>query len=175
VIIGDPFKFAIIIEVLKMWNPTDYNGFANGVLLFCVDGELFPNFVVNATLGYELQGHVFMDKLASPAVNNELYHMEAEKAFFEMHYITRPHYTSDIEENDCYNITPQILSDNRCQVFAVSNGEQVRILASRLNNYLFRESRYDLRKLDISEIFLPINELNEIVSELKIFIQTVFD
>ena len=160
-VIGDPFKFAIIIEVIKAWNPGDYKGFANGVLFFCVDGEIFPNFVVNATLGYELHNENFIDKLANPAVNAELYHMEKEKSFSEMYSITYPHYSSSAENDHRYNITPQEFSDKNCLVFAVSNGEQVRIMASG--------------STEISEVFLPINELNDIVSELKIFRQTTFD
>lgn len=39
-LIGDPYKFAIFINTVKEWNIDDT--FYSGVLLFSVDGGLFP-------------------------------------------------------------------------------------------------------------------------------------
>ncbi len=47
-ILGDPYKFSIIIDTIKEWNIDD--AFCNGVLIFCVDGNLFPKEIVTATL-----------------------------------------------------------------------------------------------------------------------------
>ena len=47
-IIGDPYKFAVIIERVKDWNTTvDLN---NGYFSLCVDGEIFPKYIINALL-----------------------------------------------------------------------------------------------------------------------------
>ncbi len=45
-IIGDPYKFAILSEVINEWNIDD--AFCNGVLLFCVNGDIYPKEVVTA-------------------------------------------------------------------------------------------------------------------------------
>ncbi len=43
-IIGDPYKFAILSGVINEWNID--NTFCNGVLLFCVNGDIYPKEVV---------------------------------------------------------------------------------------------------------------------------------
>ena len=52
-IIGDPYKFAILSGVINEWNIDDT--FCNGVLLFCVNGDIYPKEVVTATLGSEIE------------------------------------------------------------------------------------------------------------------------
>ena len=52
-IIGDPYKFAILSEVINEWNID--GTFCNGVLLFCVNGDMYLKEVVTATLGSEIE------------------------------------------------------------------------------------------------------------------------
>lgn len=44
-LIGNPYQFSIFVDVIKEWNQ-DKTSYRNGVLLFCVDGQLFPKEVV---------------------------------------------------------------------------------------------------------------------------------
>ena len=52
-IIGDPYKFAILSGVINEWNIDDT--FCNGVLLFCVNGDIYPKEVATATLRCEIE------------------------------------------------------------------------------------------------------------------------
>ena len=52
-IIGDSYKFAILSGEINEWNIDD--AFCNGVLLFCVNGDIYPKEVVTATLGSEIE------------------------------------------------------------------------------------------------------------------------
>ena len=74
----------------------------------------------------------------------------------------------NIEENYNFDISPASCSDNNCLIFAVSNGMQVRILASSDLEYIITESRYNLENIDISEVFISIEEWNEILSKLHV-------
>ena len=124
-IIGDPYKFAILSGVINEWNIDDT--FCNGVLLFCVNGDIYPKEVVTATLRCEIE--YLKQKLRSLAIDKRLYALPPQQAFAEIYGITFPEDT-DSDNEDCFDITPASLSDHNCFVFAVCNGVNVRVLAS---------------------------------------------
>lgn len=169
-IIGNPYQFSIFVKVIKEWN-SDESSFRNGVLLFCVDGELFPKEVLTATLSCEIPP--LKEKLMNLAIDVELCEMEKEKAFIEMYNTTFPKWDPewDNEGDICndyrYFLSPTILSDSGCHVYVVSNGERIRIMAAKLN-YVLEESAHDLNDLKISETFITCDELNKIIHELDI-------
>ncbi|NBK93527.1 hypothetical protein D5278_16345 [bacterium 1XD21-13] len=162
-ILGDPYKFAIIVKTIKEWNIDD--AFCNGVLLFCINGNIFPKEIFTATLKSEIRP--LKEKLEALTVEKTLFHMEKEKAFKKIYNIT---FLEDWDkENDYrFDITPLIFADKGCYVFAVSNGRQVRILAAELS-YIIEKSRHDLNKIQISEAILTHKELSGITSHLKIY------
>lgn len=162
-ILGNPYKFSIIIDIINEWNID--GAFCNGVLLFCIDGNIFPKEVVTATLKCEVQ--LLKDNLKNLTIDEELYNMQKDKAFIEIYNITFP---SDIDiDNDYrFDISPQSFSDCHCFIFAVSNGKQIRILASKLN-YIIEDSRHEFEDINVSETFIDISELNKIISEIDIF------
>ena len=49
-ILGNPYKFSVFISTIKEWNID--NEFCNGVLLFCIEGNIFPKKIVTATLKF---------------------------------------------------------------------------------------------------------------------------
>ena len=161
-ILGEPYKFSIIIDTIKEWNIDD--AFCNGVLIFCVDGNLFPKEIVTATFKGEVQ--LLKKNFKYLTVDEDLYNMQKDKAFVEIYNITFPE-DVDIDNDYRFYVSPQSFSDSDCYVFAISNGEQVRIMAAKLN-YIIKNSRHELKNLDISEAFITINELKKIISELDI-------
>ena len=126
-IIGDPYKFAILSEVINEWNIDDT--FCNGVLLFCVNGDIYPKEVVTATLRCEIE--YLKQKLRNITTDKRLYILPPQQAFAEIYGITFPE-DMDSDNEDCFDITPASLSDHNCFVFAVCNGVNVRVLASEL-------------------------------------------
>ncbi len=174
-IIGNPYKFSIFAKIIKEWN-SDESSFRNGVLLFCIDGELFPKQILTATLNCEIPQ--LKEKLMNLAINAELFEMEKEKAFIQMYNATFPKWDSkwnnegDICNDYRYFLSPIILSDFGCHVYAVSNSKQIRIMAARLN-YILEESTHDLNDLKISETFITYDELKNIILELSIPVQSI--
>lgn len=161
--IGNPYKFSIIINTIDEWNIDD--AFCNGVLVICVDGNFFPNEVLNATLRCEIP--ILKENLRNITIDKNLYNLPKNEAFVEIYNKTFP---SDIDiANDYrFDITPHSLSDKDYFVFAISNGDNVRILACKLN-YAIEDSEHDLKSINVSEAFVDIVELNKIISEIDIF------
>lgn len=162
-ILGNPYKFSIIIDTIKEWNIDE--AFCNGVLLFCIDGNFFPKEVITATLKCEVQ--LLRENFKNLTVDEKLYNMQKDKAFVEIYNMTFPSDT-DIDNDYRFDISPQSFSDNDCYVFAISNGEQVRIMASKLN-YVMKDSRHELNGISVSEAFIDISELNKVMSEIGTF------
>lgn len=161
-ILGNPYKFAVIIKTIKEWNIDET--FCNGVLLFCVDGNIFPKEILTATLNSEI--NPLKDKLEHIAINDGIFNMKKEKAFKQIYNVTFP---KDINVDNDYqfDITPASLSDNNCYIFAVSNGIQVRILAAKLK-YIKEFSRHMLKNASIDEVFISVQEMKEIVEALRV-------
>lgn len=162
-ILGNPYKFSVFISTIKEWNID--NEFCNGVLLFCIEGNIFPKKIVTVTLKYEIQ--LLKEKLRNLITNESLYNMQRDKAFAEIYNITFPEDIS-IDNDYRFDITPESFADENCYVFAVSNGKEVRIMATKLN-YIVEESRHELSNVDISETFIEIEDLNQIISQLEIY------
>lgn len=162
-ILGNPYKFSVFISTIKEWNID--NEFCNGVLLFCIEGNIFPKKIVTATLKCEIQ--LLKEKLRNLITNERLYNMQRDKAFAEIYNITFPEDIS-IDNDYRFDITPESFADENCYVFAVSNGKEVRIMATKLN-YIVEESRHELSNVDISETFIEIEDLNQIISQLEIY------
>ena len=74
----------------------------------------------------------------------------------------------DSDNEDCFDITPASLSDHNCFVFAVCDGVNVRVLASELV-YEMENGRHKLQDIAISETFVSVREMKEIISGLENF------
>jgi len=163
-VIGNPYRFSIITEVIDEWNMKGTN-FNNGILLFCIGGEIFQKEIATATLNSEIPQ--LKEKLMNITVNEELFNMGKEEAFAKMYDITYLEWENNDSITGDYRfyITPQTMEDLGCKVFAVSNADEVRIMSSKLN-YITEDSKYDIDNADISEAFITNDELMQIVLKL---------
>lgn len=167
-LIGDPYKFAILFEKVSVWNID--TGFFNGFLIFSINGNMFPKVIINTTLNSELK--LFCESSSNLIIDERLFNLTKEEMFSEIYIRTFP---SDFEiDNDYrFDLSPASLSDNDCFIFAVSDGENVRITAAELN-YNIEESRHELFGVDVSEAVIPIDEFNDMILEIKSQVLTLF-
>ena len=93
--------------------------------------------------------------------------MPSKQAFSEIYGITFPE-DIDSDNEDCFDITPASLSDHNCFVFAVRDGANVRILASELV-YEMENGRHKLQDIAVSETFVSVSKMKEIISGLENF------
>jgi len=168
-IIGNPYQFAVLTDNVKEWN-SEISSFRNGVLLYCIEGEIYPKQVVTATLNAEIPPVI--ETLENLNDNEELFKMETEMAYSTIYNITFP---EDGGDNDYqFDISPYSLSDNNCYVFAVSFGKKVRIMAAKLD-FIKSDSRHNLTNLDISEAFISDQELTRIILEMNVMLNSISD
>lgn len=161
--LGNPYKFAVLIDPIDDWNID--KTFCNGLLLVCVNGVIFPHEIHTATLRYEIG--LLKQNLLSLNTNKRLYTLPAQQAFIEIYNITFPE-NADIDNDYRFDISPTLLSDNSCFIFAVCDGTNTRILASKLD-YELESGRHKLQDIMVCETFLSVDELNKIISGLENF------
>ena len=106
-------------------------------------------------------------KLRNLTTDKRLYTLPPQQAFAEIYGITFPE-DMDSDNEDCFDITPASLSDHNCFVFAVCDGVNVRVLASELV-YEMENGRHKLQDIAISETFVSVREMKEIISGLENF------
>lgn len=161
-ILGDPYKFSVFVKTIKEWNVDET--FCNGILLFGVDGNIFPKQMLTATLNSEVI--LLKEKFENIPINIKIFNMKKEEAFNHIYNITFPE-DVNIGNDYQFNITPLSFPEDDCYIFAVSNGIQVRILAAKLG-YIKKTSRHLLKNINISEAFISVQEMEEMANSLKV-------
>ena len=159
-ILGNPYKFAVLIDPVEGWNTDDT--FCNGILFLCVNGNIYPKEIETATLRYEVE--LLKHNLSKLATNKRLYDLPPQQAFVEIYNITFPE-NVDVDNDYSFDISPTSLADNNYFVFAVCDSVNVRILASKLD-YELENSRHKLQGISVNEAIISVSELKEIISSL---------
>lgn len=160
-IIGNPDCFAVIVDVMESWNADRI--FQNGILFLAISSEIFPKEIQSATLSCEIPE--LIESLKNIPVDKEIFGMPAEKAYSEIYNLVFPD-DWDIDNDYRYMISTPSFSDNDYLVFAVSNGEKVRILAAK-PDYCKEESIHISEGVKITETFIDVSELNYIIDKLS--------
>lgn len=139
-LIGDPYKFAVMFDRVKNWNPylTDNNGF----FALCIDGRLFPDIIINAVIPVGVID--VKESLSGIPVNEEIFDMDAKDAILILYDLVYPEYyddKSDEENRDNdfrYLLSTEELVDDNYLVFAVEKERKIRILGTKVE-YDFEE------------------------------------
>lgn len=164
-VLGEPNHFAILLDEVPSWNFVGDRTFCNGILLFAMDGSIFPTELITVPLSGEIK---LMETRFEHLVDNpQLFSLKKEDAFHQIYGITFPD-SITVDNDYSYDMTPNSLEDKGYFIFAVKNGEKVRILAAKMK-YILEESRHDISTADIKETFLSIREVKELVAGLKLY------
>ena len=126
-LIGDPDKFAFLIEKVPEWSA---GGFVNGLLYVYVNGEMFPKELRTTTLSTDL---FMLRSFAFDDLPNDerLYALSDGELFGELRRLRYPNYFTDNEDADedyRFDLELPELGDCGYHIFAVSGGEKVRVL-----------------------------------------------
>lgn len=172
-VIGDPFKFSIQIDPVKEW--CDYGEYYKplngGVMIITVDGFMFPD---NEVLNIWLEGEVpeLIENMKKIPINKEIFNLKnKEAAFIEIY--NRVFYKHDhpddysrVDEFYRYRIAPTEIRDRCLYVYAVSDGENVRILASKLK-YVKKYSTHKLNNITVRETYVTCADIYMMIKELN--------
>ena len=163
-ILGDPAQFAIMFEIVNKWNID--SSFSNGILTFFINGKIYPKGeAINVTLNFEIPN--MKRNMSNICVDAQIFELPKYEAFIKIYSLRFPD-DWDIAEDYRFDISPIAFSDNNCLIFAVSNGNMVRVLATSNLEYIVAESKYDLENIEIGETYITIDEWNDILSKLAI-------
>lgn len=136
-IFGNPDKFAFMIEKIPEWSAGSY---VNGLLYVYVNGEVFPKEHRKTTLSSDLRG-VQNYAFTKPPIDERLFALSDVALFDEIRCLRYPALFSDNKDadEDCrFDIELNELGDCGYEIFAVSDGANVRVLAGYwvdLNNF----------------------------------------
>ena len=160
-IIGDPYKFAVIFDIVNDWNLTlDDN---NGSFSLCVDGKLFPKRIINAVIKTSLRD--VLDTLKNIPEDEALFSVNTESAFETLYNRVFP---SDYETDNDYRylLSPYALTDEGCFLFAVKNNGRIYIMGSELE-YDIDNSRHIFHSIFVSQIELTEEYVSDLICRLE--------
>lgn len=172
-IIGDPYKFAIIFDRVAAWNSSLSDN--NGYFSFCIDGKMFPDIALNAILSVSIKE--VKNSLVDIPVNEEIFDMDSKDAIPILYDLVYPVYDdekSDEENKDNdfrYLISIEESVDDKYYAFAVEKDEKIRILGAK-GNYDFDKKSLSFDNSEIIEIILEKEDLKKITMQLEEVIQS---
>ena len=161
-VLGDPYEFAIFLKKIDSWNPNG-DTFCNGILLFSIEGNIFPTEIMTVPLLSEIL--LLKTRLESLVDDEQLFFSKKEDALKKIYDITFPN-DINLDNNYCYDITPNSFEEKNYFIFVIKNGHHVRILATEMR-YIAEESRHDMNAADIKEVFVSSEKIDKILQEHK--------
>ncbi|EKF62233.1 hypothetical protein B194_4823 [Serratia plymuthica A30] len=176
-IFGDPYRFAIWVECIPQWSESYKNGF----FYFFVNGNMYPDDIRTSTLSVDFND--VMDggnALVALPCNDEIFQASTSEAFNTLFKLAYPESTKDDEYPEqvfdfCASST--IVNESGAYFFAVSNKDLVRILGGKISKLVDRGDRNfweDIERPFIEDIVIPRDEINEIISRLKEYSESLF-
>ena len=166
-IIGNPYKFAIMLDEVPQWNPSNCP-FRNGILFYCFNGVLFPNEVLNPSLSTDL--HDLLPRMRNVPADEALFAGNKDEVFKYLFNLRFPQ-DWDREEDYRFDLTPLTFSDKDHYIFAVKGNAGVRLLANTAP-YIPEESTHDLSVLNPLEATLSSQEYDDLITALKLWLHS---
>ncbi len=160
-LIGDPYKFAIIFDRVDAWNASLSD--SNGYFSLCVDGKVFPEFAINSILSVSIND--VRNSLVNIPADETIYDMDKDDAIKVLYQLVYPDFDSDDENDYRFLISTNDLTDNDYFIFAVGGKDRIRLLAAKLM-YDFAESTHIFEKAEITDIVIEKEEINDIVCKI---------
>lgn len=173
-IFGDPYKFAVLVEHIPEWSG---HGFKNGLFHYFIDGEMFPDKIVTATLNVE---SVFLDdgnSLVSFPENSELFEAPKDDAFKAMLAMISPELVDanaevpeEFESSYIYLAATPTSTDAGFYFFCVTYGDFVRIVGARIHSKkqdMFGSWYWESEQvLHVQEVFLKKEQVREVIDQV---------
>lgn len=148
-LIGNPDKFAFLLEIVPEWSD---DTFINGMLYVFINGAQYPKTLRTTTLSDDIYYLVDNSSFIHPKINDELFSLDAKTLFKKLCEITFPSAMEDNNDFD-YLIPLTELSSEKYQIYIVSSKMSIKILVGHyINNdqiYFDDEVLMDLEEFEV--------------------------
>lgn len=125
-LIGNPDKFAFLLEVVPEWS-TDR--FANGLFFIFLNGVQYPSELRTATINVDLYSLLSEDSsFIRPQDDDDLFFLNASTLLSYLWKLTFP---AECDNDYRFLVPLNELSDAGLAMFVVSSGEKVRLLLGK--------------------------------------------
>lgn len=166
-IIGDPYKFAVMFDVVKEWCAGSTED--NGHFAFCVDGKMLPGRIINSVTDVAL-AKVY-DKLKNAPEDAGLFDMDADEAFERIYDLVYPSLESNRDNDYRFELAPVEVIDEGYNIFLVRKGSEIRVLGAR-QDYDREQSRCIFEGIEIAEAVIDEEQREEMLSRIEEYLET---
>lgn len=170
-IFGNPYRFAVWVEIIPEWS----GDFKNGLFYLIVNGNMYPGDIRTATLSADLY-ELIEDgcALVSHPRNDDIFALPAKDAFDSLYKLAHPESLDDEYPDQVFDycIASTNVSGFGGCFFAVADQDNLRIVGGAVER-LVKSSTDDVgywESVDdpkIEDVILSREEINKIVSGLK--------
>ena len=178
-IFGDPYRFAIFADLVSDWG----EAFHNGLLYVFINGKMYPDDIRTSTLSVDLPD--LLDEsgpLIQCPVDVALYNKKSCEAFSLLMGLTFPESSEDDEyPEQCTDFWLNVsnVSSSGMAIFAVSNGENLRVLGAKTEVLVKIEGEDKNHwvkndEMDINEVIIPNDEIRDICHRLDVYTNSIF-
>ncbi|MBB6581621.1 immunity 42 family protein [Ralstonia solanacearum] len=123
-IVGDPYVFAIWLDVVDSWSS---GRFRNGCLSYFINGKVVLS--TNSTIGTDVALLESMECLKADAEDARLFELSASKAYAELYDRAFPSMDSTAEDSDYKHfVSPPSLMDEGHIFFLIESGEVAKLV-----------------------------------------------
>lgn len=171
-IAGDPYKFAVGVDVVSAWNDSS-SVWQNGLFYMYLNGIAYPE-TCTSTLNSELPALLnSIDRQGAPIINNSLF---LENKEFVVDALLRAMFPEDYnKENDYrYCISTYSMLDQGIYVFAFGNGSMVRVIVVK-GIYDYENSKEDLDTSTIDEVIISTAEFHNVIEGIRQFCNLIIE
>jgi hypothetical protein len=163
VIIGDPYRFSVLFDRVEEWN--EIENVNNGFFALCLDGKIFPKYMINAIIETSL--HDVLSVLKAIPEDGDMFCLETEVCFKTIYDKVFPD-DYDADNDYRYLLSPYALTDENCFIFILKNRDKVRIMGAELK-YDIENSTHIFDDAEISVVELTENDIQQIIDKIEVY------
>lgn len=172
-IAGDPYKFAVGIDVVSAWNDSS-SVWQNGLFCMYLNGIAYPE-PCTSSLNSELPALLnSIDSQGVPIINNSLFLENKEIVVDALLRATFPEDYSKANEYR-YCISTYSMLDQGIYIFTLGNGFMVRIIVAKGIYDSDENSKYDLDTSTIDEVIVSTSEFHNVIDGIRQFCNHIIE
>ena len=171
-IAGDPYKFAVGMDVVSAWNDSS-SLWQNGLFCMYLNGIAYPE---PCTFSLKSELPALLNSIESqgvPIINNSLF---LENKEIVVDALLRATFPEDYSKANDYRycISTYSMLDQGINIFALGSGFMVRIIVAK-GIYDYENSKYDLDTSTIDEVIVSTSEFHNVIEGMRQFCNHIIE